>query len=177
MRRIYDSQAIKRDDEQAFTPRERDDDHEPQAMRSVPSASLARLFLPASLHRRALSVGVETRKDTYAEGEDVTLRVTLKNRWPVPVTIRTRTPRLWTWTVDGAEEGSRVPEPLPDERRAFTFGRGERKRFVRRWPQLFKVSDREWEPASAGEYSIGAHIDVTDPEAKGLAAETTVRIE
>lgn len=176
MRRIYDSQALKRDDD-AFTPRERDDAPEPAAMRSVPGESLSRLLVPTWLRYRALTVTVETPESSYPAGTDVPVKVTLRNTFPFPISVRTRTPRLWTWHVDGAAEASRVPESLPDEERVYTFDRGERKQFLRRWTGLFKVSETEWEPADPGEYTLGAYIDVEDADGKGLAAETTVRIE
>ncbi|WP_254272121.1 hypothetical protein [Haloarcula marina] len=178
MRRIYESQALRRDDDDAFAPRERgSEDAKPAAMRSVPGAALSRLLVPSWLAHRAIRVTVETPETAFPEGTDVPIRVTLRNTFPIPISVRTATPRLWTWTVDGAPEGSRVPDDLPDEERVFTFDRGERKQFLRRWPGLFKVTDTEWEPADPGEYTIGAALDVEDAAEKGLAAETTVRIE
>ncbi|WP_276272701.1 hypothetical protein [Haloarcula litorea] len=177
MRRIYESDAIARDDDDSFAPNERDDDYSPSAMRSLPSSSLSGLLLPTRLRHRALSVTVETPASTYGVGEEIPIRVTLRNRYPFPVVLRTPTPRLWNWHVDGAPEASRVPEAVPEEPREFTFDRSERKQFHRRWRQLFKVTDREWEDAAPGEYTIGAYLDVDDPEEKGLADETTVRIE
>ncbi|MBV0924971.1 hypothetical protein KTS45_12260 [Halomicroarcula limicola] len=178
MRRIYDSHALKRDDDDSFAPRERrGDDATPAAMRSVPGETLSRLLVPEWLRDRALSVAVETPRDTYQSGTDVPVRVTLKNAFPIPITVRTPTPRLWTWDVDGHPEASKVPADLPEEERVFSFDRGERKRFTRRWSQSFKVSETEWEPVGPGEYAIGASLSVPDAAEKGLAAETTVRIE
>jgi len=176
MRGIEESGAVERDDSDAFTPRTREE-VKPQAMRSVPSGTLSRLLVPQWLCHRALEVSVATPERRYQSGEAIPVRVTLRNRFPIPVSVRTRTPRLWTWTVDGVTEGSRLPDTVPEEERVFTFDRGERKQFDRRWSQSFKVSEREWEPADPGEYTIGAHVDVDDPAGKGLAAKTTVHIE
>lgn len=176
MRRIYESQALRRDDDH-FTPGERRDDDRPQAMRSVPGAALSRLFVPDWLRYRALSVTIETQQSTYAVGDPIPFRVTLRNALPIPITVATDAPLLWVWTVDGLPEASRVDRPLPDEEGSFTFDRGERKRFVRRWPGSFRVSDDEWKPAGPGEYTLGAALRVPDAAAKGLTAETTVRIE
>lgn len=176
MRRIYESQALRRDDDH-FTPNERRSDDRPQAMRSVPGAALSRLFVPDWLRFRALSVGIETQQSVYAVGDPVPFRVTLRNTLPIPITVETDSPLLWTWTVDDLPEASHVDRRVPDERGSFTFDRGERKRFVRRWPQSFRVSDDEWAPADPGEYTLGASLRVPDAVAKGVAAETTVRIE
>lgn len=176
MRRIYESDALERDDD-AFTPRRREETPKPAAMRSVPGESLSRYLVPAWLAHRAIRVAVETPQSSYPTETDVPVTVTLRNAFPFPVSVRTRTPRLWTWHVDGAPEASRVPESLPEEEHVFTFDRGERKEFRRRWTGLFKVSETEWEPAKPGEYTLGAYVDVDDAAGKGLAAETTVRIE
>lgn len=177
MRRIYDSEALRRDDDEAFVPREREDSVRPQALRSIDGSAWSRRLLPARLCRRAISVDVSTPRTEYVAGEPISFTVTMKNLLPVPVTIRTVSPLLWTWTVDGATEASRVPlRDPPEERRRFSFDRGERKQFKKRWRQLFRVSNSEWEEAPPGEYAIGAAINVDDPEGSGLSDETTVRV-
>ncbi|MFB6074544.1 MAG: hypothetical protein ABEJ89_05990 [Haloarculaceae archaeon] len=177
MRRIYESDAVSRDDDSPFTPRERDDSPRPRAMRSVPSGALSRLLLPHSLRYRAISVSVSTPRDTYDVDEPVPFAVTMRNRLPVAVTVPTRSPLLWTWSVDGLREASQVPHDPPDERAGFAFDRGERKTFRRRWRQVFRVTDDEWKAAGPGEYTIGAGINVADAAAKGVYDETTVRVE
>ena len=176
MRRIYESDAVRRDDSH-FTPGEGGDGDTPQAMRSVPGTTLSRLFLPAWLRHRALSVAIETPQPVSGVGRSVPFQVTLRNALPVPVTIATESPLLWTWSVDGRREASDVPRAMPEERGSYTFGRGERKRFTRTWSGSFRVSEREWAPADPGEYTIAAALAVPDAAAKGLSAETTVRIE
>jgi len=177
MRRIYESRAVTRDDEDQFTPGEREDDPKPQAMRSVPGNLLSRLLVPNAVRYRAVSVDVSTPRERFPEGATIPFTVTMKNTMPFPVEIPTRSPILWNWAVDGVTEAAHVPlHDPPEETRGFRFDRGERKRFRQRWDQLFQVSETEWEDAGPGEYSIGAGLNVDSAERKGLYDETTVRV-
>lgn len=177
MRRIYDSEALRRDDDEPLAPNEADSSVRPQAMRSVDAGLLSRLVVPQSLRHRAISVGITTPKTEYAIGERVPFRVTMKNAMPFPISISTRSPLLWTWDVDGVTEASHVPlHDPPDESGRFEFDRGERKQFTRRWTQQFRISENEWEPVRPGEYTIGARINVEDAERKGLYDETSVHV-
>jgi len=178
MRRIYSSDAVTRDDEDQFTPGERDDLQKPQAMRTVPGNFLSRLLVPNAVRYRAISVGVETPRERYPEGATIPFTVTMKNTMPFPVEIPTLSPILWNWDVDGVPEGSKVPlHDPPDETRAFRFDRGERKQFSQRWDQVFRISDAEWEPVGPGEYTIGAGLNVESPESKDLYDQTTIHID
>ena len=176
MRRIYDSRALRRDDDDAFKPNERDEREQPQAMRTVPSGLVSRLLVPRWARYRALSVSLSTPREEYPEGTLVPFTVELYNRMPFPLTVPTVSPLLWTWHVDGITEASHVYDGPDDDERGFAFDRGERKRFTRRWQQMFKISDAEWEPVGPGEYTIGAGLNVDDPEGRGVYDETTVRI-
>ncbi len=177
MRRIYESDALHRDDAEAHAPNERKRRTKLQAMRSVPSSMLSDLFVPDRLRHRFVSVDVETPESEYAVGEPIPFLVTIRNHAPFPVSISTTSPLLWEWTVDGAVEGSRVPlRNPPDEPGAFAFDRGERKEFRKRWDQLFRVSDSDWISADPGRYTIGAAINTADADGRGLTAETAVEI-
>lgn len=177
MRRIYDSDALRRDDGDPGAPNEIRRETPLQAMRSVPSGAISDLVVPSGLGRRFISVDVETAEKEYALGESIPFTVTIRNHVPFPVSIATESPVLWTWSVDGDVEASAVPlRDPPDEPGRFEFDRGEYKRFRKRWNQLFRVTETDWEPAETGEYTIGAAINVPDPASTGLRAETTVRI-
>jgi hypothetical protein len=175
MRRIYESGALHRDDEEPFAPGEREE--RPQAMRSVDGTAWSRRLLPRWVCLRALSVDVAA--PDRVDGPAVPFVVTASNALPVPVTVETQSPRLWEWRVDGmarASHADTIPEE-PEEPRAVGFDRGETKRFRRRWDRTFRVSGAEWEPAPAGEYTIGAGLNVADAGENGLYGETTVLIE
>lgn len=177
MRRIYESGALSRDDDEPFSPNERESETQIQAIRWVNSTALSRSVVPNWLRHRSISIDVSTPRAEYSVGAGVPFRVTMKNAMPFPITISTRSPVLWTWDVDGVVEASHVPlRDPPDESGEIRFDRGERKRFTKRWQQMFRVSDSEWEPAGPGEYTIGAGINVDGSDEKGLRAATTVRV-
>lgn len=163
------------DDVDPFTPGEDDERTRPQSARSVDSTLLSRWLVPQSLARRAISVSIETPQAEYALGTAVPFRVTMTNPLPIPLTLLTRSPILWQWTVDGVVEASHIEQyDPPDEPGKLHFDRGERKRFTGEWSGKFRVTEREWEPAAPGEYAIGATINV-DGE-RSPADECTVRL-
>ncbi len=177
MRRIYESDAITRDDEDTFTPNERDTDNKPQSFRSLNAAAWSDRLLPHSLRCRAVSVRLSVPRREFEQGGTVPFRVMMKNRLPLPVTIRTVSPLLWSWSVDGYEDGSKVSlNNPPDESARLHFDRGETLRFERNWSQMFRVSEREWEPAEPGEYTLRAQINVDSKKDRNLADETTIEI-
>ncbi|WP_436347531.1 hypothetical protein [Natronorubrum sp. FCH18a] len=176
MRRIYESRALRRDDE-PFTPNETDSSERLQAVRSVNSTGLSRLLVPDRVGHRAISVAISSPRTEYPVGTMVPFRVTMKNTMPFPITISTNSPLLWSWSVDGVPEASHVPlRDPPDETGSLVFDRGERKQFTKRWHQHFRIADDEWEPAEDGTHTIGVELNVEDPAEKGLSDETTVRI-
>jgi hypothetical protein len=178
MRRIYDSNALHRDDDEPHAPRERDRDPKPQAMRSVPSGFLSKLLVPNWLRYRAISIDVETPDRPFAVGDRVPFQVTIRNALPIPITLPIDSPIPWSWSVDGHREASHVPRrSVPDEPKGYHLDRGERKQFTRHWSGSFKIAAHEWEPADPGEHTISVGLSVEDPASKGLYAETTVRIE
>lgn len=172
MRRIYDSEALRRDDGDPFVPNGRRDG----GGGHVDWHNLSHALLPAALRPWAVTVAVETDRETYAPDDPVRFRVTFRNRLPVPVTLVARTPRRWSWSLDGLPNASAVPESVPDERTRFRFDRGETKRFHRRWDQRIQVADREWRPADRGEHTLAVGVDAVDGTDR-LAASTTFHIE
>lgn len=178
MRRIYESNAIHRDDDDPTAPPASAGPDGPQSIRSIDSTAWSRRLVPNALRYRAVSIRIVTPREVYTVGERVPFEVRMKNALPVPVTIETRSPLLWTWHVDGAKAGSRLDSPDPEgDGQGFHFDRGERKRFRKRWNGMFKISENEWEPAAAGEYTIGAGLNVENARGKGLYDELTVRLQ
>lgn len=174
MRDVHDTDAVRRDDDDPFVPREDDGRRRSRSAFDWPNVSHA--LMPTSLRDRAISVSVETDKREYALEEPVHFRVTLANRIPFPVAVRTTSPVLWTWAVDGAEQASRLDERSPDEPGLLRFSRSERKRFERRWSQRIQDEEGRWIPVQRGEYELTARINVDDADGRGLADRTTVRI-
>lgn len=177
MRRIYDSSALHRDDDAPFAPNERGDDVRPQAARSVPTTAITSGLLPEWARRRAISVDVSLPTTEFVTGDSVPFQVTMKNSMPFPVVVATESAIEWTWNVDGHRDASHVPlHDPPDEAGAIRFDRGERKRFRKRWDQMFRVSASEWERATAGEYTIGAGINVGASPDERLYDDATFRL-
>lgn len=177
MRRIYESEALERDDSEPFSPRERDRDAQPRAIRWINTGAITRRIVPDWLRSRSISVSLSVPKTEFTVGERVPFLVTMKNAMPFAVTIATRSPVLWNWSVDGHEEASHVPtNHAPEEHRAFDFGRGERKQFRKTWNGMFRVSESEWERPAPGEYRLGAGLNVDDAAEKGLYDEQTIRL-
>ncbi|MFB6228993.1 MAG: hypothetical protein ABEH88_10625, partial [Halobacteriales archaeon] len=176
MRRIYESSAIHRDDEEPHVPNESDTSR-PQAFRSIDTGALTQRFVPTRLRHWSVSIDVSTPRSEYPAGTSIPFAVEMKNAMPFPITITTRSRLLWQWDIDGVPEASHVEvRDVPDGEVGFEFDRGERKRFRRRWNGMFRQSTSEWEPAAPGEYTIGAGINVTDPDTKGLYDETSIEI-
>lgn len=177
MRRIYESNALDRDDESPFQPNERRKT-KPRAMRTVPAATLSKHLVPHWVRHRAISIDIRASKSSYEQGESVPFEVNMKNHLPIPIVLSVNSPVVWNWTVNGHREGSRIQvDDIPERLTQFTFDRGEQKRFLRQWHQKFRTGTHEWSPVSPGTYTIGAQITVDNPDQKGLSAETTVRVE
>lgn len=144
--------------------------------RTIDWAALSHAALPVGLRTRAIAVTVETDSAVYQRGEPVDIEVELRNRLPIPVRLRTDSPNVWTWAVDGDREASRVDEDVPDRASSIAFARGERKRFRRRWPQRIQVSETEWEAVDPGTSTIEVWISRADAAARGLADRTTIEV-
>lgn len=182
MRRIYESKSLHRDDDDPFSPTERDE-RRPTSFLSKDGGgainwdALSHAFVPVMVRDRAISVTVNTDKQRYAPGETVHIRIDMENHFPIPVTITTQTPIHWTWAVDGHTDASRISQTdPPDERSTLHFQRGERKRFERQWPQMIQTSEHQWQRVDAGEHTISATVNATDARQRGLSARTTVEI-
>lgn len=166
-RRVERTDALRRDDDPSSPA------PAPKATRSIDAASASHALLPRALRRRALTVACATDRERYAPDDPVDLRVTVRNRLPIPLRLRTTAPTPWTWAVDGVDRASTVDD-LPRETGAVAFAARERKTFHTRWYQRFRVADDEWVAADPGDHTLTARLLVDDPR---LAASTTVRIE
>lgn len=172
MRRIYDSEALSRDDDDPFSPAER----EKRSRKAIDWEAASHAFLPIKLRDIAVTVDVETNKDVYAPDERVHWQATFRNRLPVPVRLVTETPELWRWSIDGIPRASRVPDRVPEHRSTINFSRGERKVHERNWIPRIQVAEREWEPLEPGEHTLAVELNVERAAERGLASERTFTV-
>ncbi|ELY91166.1 hypothetical protein [Natrinema altunense] len=173
MRRIYDSRALERTNDDPFAP---DEDEARDGPRTIDWAAFSHAFMPTALRHRALAVSVSTDARRYESGDPVDITITFRNRLPFPIRLRTESPNRWLWTVDGLRAASKLPPAVPDRPAAFAFTRGERKTFRRQWPQRIQVADDEWEPVDPGTYTIAVRIARADAADRGLVDSTTIEI-
>ena len=165
------------DGEHPPSPRERASEHQNRNLPRIDGVGWSRRLVPRRIRTGAISVSLTPRKTEYVVGEPVQFAVTMENRLPIPVTLATETPILWTWSVDGADEGSEIPlHDPPDERRGFVFERSERKQFLKTWNGLFQVSEHEWERPATGTHRLRARVNTADPAADGLVAEAEITL-
>lgn len=174
MRDILNTDAVKRDDGDPFTPSEGDGGR----TRSVFDwNNVSHAFMPSALRHRAIRVSVQTNKQRYGREEPVHFQVTLANRIPFPVSLKTRSPVLWDWAIDGVERATHLREEPPDEPGLLRFSRSERKTFRRQWSQRIRDLDGRWLPVEPGEYELSAWVNVDGAAGGGLADETTITLE
>jgi hypothetical protein len=177
MRRIYESDALSRDDEKSFTPGERDDDPKPQAFRSINASVWSDHFIPHRIRRWAVSVSLKTPKSTFDREEGIPFRFVVKNHLPMPVSLNTASPILWNWSVDGHNRATQVTiREIPEEQSKFKLDRGETIRFQKTWDQMFRIDEREWEPAGPGEHTLRAGINLNTTGDHNLNDELTVTV-
>lgn len=121
-------------------------------------------FVPAAAARRAVSVSVETDRETYALGDPVEVTVTFTNRLPLPIVVPTPKRRLWGWTVDDELEASDERRYTRETPSAFEFGARETKRTTFVWDgRLERTDDRhEWVLPDRGDHEIAAFLATAD---------------
>ncbi|MFP8954455.1 hypothetical protein ACLI4Z_16025 [Natrialbaceae archaeon A-arb3/5] len=173
MRRIDDSRALERDEDDPFVPSNRDGGSE---SRTIDWTAFSHAFVPTALRARAIAVDVSTDRKRYDIGEPVQIRIEFRNRLPFPIRLRTDSPNVWTWAVDDVPAASTLSRDVPDRPSTFSFARRERKRFTRQWPQRIRVSEDEWEAVGSGTYTISARIARTDADDRALRDRATIEI-
>lgn len=176
MRDVFNSDGVQRDDDDPFVPGQGGGSRRKRSRSAFDWGNVSHALMPSALRDRAVSVSVQTHKREYRPGEPVHFRVKLANRIPFPVALRTRSPVLWHWGVDGVERASHVPEERPDVPGLLRFARSERKSFERRWHQRIQNADGRWMPVEPGEYRFSAWVNVENPAERGLAGETTITV-
>lgn len=173
MARIEDRRTPERDESGPYGP---ETTAGPGRSRSIDWAALSHAVVPAAIRHRAIDVTVSTDRDAYRPGDPVSIDVAFRNRFPIPIRLRTDSPNVWTWAVDGTTAASRLPRSIPDRDGTIAFAPFERKRFRRRWRQRIRTGDREWTPVEPGRHSIEARIARDDAADRGLVARTEIEI-
>ena len=144
--------------------------------RDYVGAAVGRL-LPARLTRRCVAVSVATDRARYAPGDPVRIRVTLRNRLPVPVAVTTPTRRPWGWSVDGHLEAEDVPRRSPGGAGSVSFRAREAKTFEWTWDGRIRrvEGDTErWRPLAPGEHELRAFLATADGTP---TASTTIAVD
>lgn len=184
MRRIYESSALARDDDDPVVPSEREGPDRPTAglsggeYRTVNWRKVSHAVVPMAVRKRAISVEIETQAESYDPDTPVRFHVRMRNRVPFPVVLVTETPVRWQWTVDSLPSASEVAHSDPPATpKPFVFDRREVKTFTRTWRQRIQTGEYSWRRPSTGEHTIGVAINVSDAVGSGLSAETTIEIE
>ncbi|MDL5362796.1 hypothetical protein [Halalkalicoccus sp. NIPERK01] len=143
------------------------------------TSALSKL-VPNWLARRAVSVSVDTPKDSYRRGEPVEIVVEFKNRLPLPVSVPTAERRLWEWRVDDVLEATDEPRYVDRSPGSIAFRGGERKRVVNRWNGRFRRAEGvdglpAFEPAAPGEHTIS--VSLTTDRDDRPEDSTTITVE
>ncbi|MEY7851410.1 hypothetical protein AB7C87_19675 [Natrarchaeobius sp. A-rgal3] len=172
MRRIYESRALERSADDPFVPNA-GDERDP---RTIDWEAFSHAFVPTAIRTRAISVAVSTDREVYAPGEPIRIAVEFHNPLPFPIRLRTDSPNVWRWAVDGHDAASRISRDVPERPSTFSFARGEYKRFHRTWPQRLRISDAEWETVDPGTYTIEAGVTRDDAADRGLTDRTTIDV-
>lgn len=130
-------------------------------------------FVPETVATWALTISVETDRDTYELGELVEITVTLRNRIPFPIEVTTTGQRIWGWQVDGLLEASdeRLYEPM--DARGFSMQARETKTIRFEWDGRFKRegTPTRWEPAERGMHEIEVFLATDPPKTDSATVE------
>lgn len=176
MRRIYESNALRRETG-PFTPNEGPDRKKGPSLPDTNETGILDKLVPGAIRRRAITIDVTTPRDVYSPNETIPFHVELRNRMPFGVSVRTPTPLLWTWEINDVPRAAYIQlDDPPSDSRRHAFSSDERKRFVKRWPQRFRVSKSEWERAEPGTHTIRATVNLPNTDLETLTSETKFEI-
>lgn len=187
MKRIYDSEAIRRDEDESFTPSPREDrreNYKPHPL-FIPAPggvsfglpAFVHSYLPSEYYSLAISIDIVTPSSEYQVGEQVPFIVTIKNSMPYPIKVPTANAIIWEWALDGDVEATKIsPRDPPEERRWLRLDRSERITHHRTWNGMIRVSDTEWVEPSTGTHTLSASINLDDPDEEALTAETEIEL-
>lgn len=126
-------------------------------------------FVPQWLAQRAVSVSVSVPRREFSVGEPVPFTVEIRNRLPVPVTVRTPTRRLWGWEVDGELAASDESTYAGENAGQFALEGGDALRIEREWSGRFKRTGGRGERTEhvlpdRGVHELAAFVATSDPQ-------------
>lgn len=131
-------------------------------------------FVPKRTAKRAVDVSIETDRAVYDLGDPVSVTVSFRNRFPVPISVPTPKQRLWGWRVDGELEASdRRPYTRPSPR-TFEFRPRETKRTTFTWNGRFErtTDGHEWVLPEPGKHEISAFLAIEDTRPRNQDSTT-----
>lgn len=125
-------------------------------------------FVPQWLAQRAVDVDLTVPAREFPLGDPVPFTVEIRNRLPVPVTVRTPTRRLWGWAVDGELEASDEHAYAGDTAGEFSLEGGDVLRIDREWSGRFKRTGRPGDRTEhvlpdRGVHELSAFVATDDP--------------
>lgn len=126
-------------------------------------------FVPQWLAQRAVDVDVTVPAREFRVGDPVPFTVEIRNRLPVPVTVRTPTRRLWGWAVDGELAASDEHTYAGDTAGEFSLEGGDVLRIEREWSGRLKRTGRPGERTEhvlpdRGVHELSAFVATSDPQ-------------
>lgn len=129
-------------------------------------------FVPQWVAQRAIAVSVSVPDREFSIGDPVPFTVEIRNRLPVPVTVRTPSRRLWGWEVDGDLGASDEPTYAGDTPGEFSLEGSDYLRIEREWSGRLKRTGRggkrtEYVLPDPGVHEIAAFVATKDPQPRG----------
>ncbi|WP_227353531.1 DUF4399 domain-containing protein [Haladaptatus salinisoli] len=124
-------------------------------------------LVPNAVALRCLSVELRAPREVVV-GEPARFLVRVRNRAPLPVSVRLPTSRLWGWEVDGIPEADERGFEPPATPRRVAFRRRGIRQFEGRWDGRVRRAGRDgdvWE-ATPGEHTLTAYLATGDAPRK-----------
>lgn len=128
-------------------------------------------LVPGWVARRAVTIGVEPETTVATIGDELRFTVTIRNRLPVPVTIRTPSPRLWGWAIDDEVEATNERSYPGDTGGELSLDAREVRRIDHVWSGRFErvgagPNDQSaWVVPDPGRHELSVFIASLEPRA------------
>lgn len=120
-------------------------------------------LIPNAVARRCLSVELRAPREIVV-GEPATFLLRIRNRAPIPVSVRLPTSRLWGWSVDGIPEADDRGYEPPETPRTVAFRSREIRQFSGTWDGQIRragESGNVWQP-EPGTHTLTAYLAAGD---------------